>query len=161
MEALKNSCEAAGLCDVQTYLQSGNIVFRAPQSHHKKLPALLNARITQDFGFETAVLVLLAKEINLIAEANPLWPKSGGDEKLFHATFLSQSFTAASFKKFKLPTQTGERAEFVERVIYLHCPQGYGKTKLSNRYFEKLLGMSATTRNWRTVLALQEMCARH
>jgi uncharacterized protein (DUF1697 family) len=41
--------------------------------------------------------------------------------------------------------------------IYVFCPGGYGRTKLSNNYFERQLGVPATTRNWKTVLALHEM----
>jgi uncharacterized protein (DUF1697 family) len=47
------------------------------------------------------------------------------------------------------------------RVVLLHCPHGYGKTKLNNSYFERVLKVPATTRNWRTVLALQALCAAH
>jgi len=44
-------------------------------------------------------------------------------------------------------------------VIYLYCPNGYGRTKLNNAFFEKALKVPATTRNWRTVRALQELAA--
>jgi uncharacterized protein (DUF1697 family) len=43
--------------------------------------------------------------------------------------------------------------------VYLHCPQGYGRSKLSNAFFEKQLGVAATTRNWRTVTTLAELAA--
>ena len=46
------------------------------------------------------------------------------------------------------------------RVVYLYCPNGYAKTALTNAYFEKALGSRATTRNWRTVRALQALCAK-
>ena len=41
-------------------------------------------------------------------------------------------------------------------AVYLHCPNGYGRSKLSNAFFEKHLGVAATTRNWRTVTTLAE-----
>lgn len=160
MDALKSSCEALGLRDVATYLQSGNVIFSAPPAQAKKLPALIKARIVQDFGHDVEVLVWPEKELKRLADANPLWPKSGGNENLFHATFLAQPVSEKDFRNLKLPIQSGERAVLAGSAVFLHCPNGYGKTKLSNRYFEKALGVSATTRNWRTVLALKEMCAQ-
>ena len=45
------------------------------------------------------------------------------------------------------------------REVYLHCPNGYGKTKINNAFFERTLGVSATTRNWKTVTTLATMSA--
>ena len=69
----------------------------------------------------------------------------------------------AAFGKLELPADDGEEAAFVGApplatpVIYLKLPHGYGRTKLNNAWFERKLGTAATTRNWRTVLALAEM----
>jgi uncharacterized protein (DUF1697 family) len=75
-----------------------------------------------------------------------------------HATFLFQQPDGATFAQLELPAAPGERALLVGRVVYLHLPHGYGRTKLSNAYFERKLG-PATTRNWRTVSALVELSA--
>jgi len=159
MTELQNSLSALGYTDVQTYLQSGNVVFSAAKSDESKLAATIQKRITQDFGHDVPVLVLSAKELDVIANSNPLWPASGADGKLFHSTFLFHEVAAASFQMLKLPAAEGEGAVLVGKVVFLHCPHGYGKTKLNNSYFERVLKVQATTRNWRTVLALQAMCA--
>ncbi len=158
MTALQTSFTTLGLQEPQTYLQSGNVVFRAASTDTPVLAQTIAAQITQDFGHAVPVLVLSAAELEVIAQSNPLWPPEGGDEKLFHATFLFQPVAQARFNALKLPAATGERAVLVENTVLLHCPEGYGKTKLSNSTFEKLLGVPATTRNWRTVLALRAMC---
>jgi uncharacterized protein (DUF1697 family) len=157
MADLRKSCEALGLEDVRTYLQSGNVVFRADKAP-RKLAAALKARITRDFGHEIGVLVLSAKELDRVAASNPLRPR-GGEESLFHATFLFEPVPPARFRKLELPAQPGERAVLIGQAVLLHCPHGYGRTKLNNGYFEKSLRVSATTRNWRTVLALRDLCA--
>ena len=77
---------------------------------------------------------------------------------MFHATFLFQPVLKRSFEALKLPLAPGESAVLAGQVVLLHCPHGYGRTKLNNGYFEKVLGVAATTRNWRTVLALQQLC---
>lgn len=158
MPALRDSVSRLGFRDIQAYLQSGNLVFRTDQTDVTTLASKIKTSITQDFGHDVAVLVLPAKDLALIAHSNPLWPKSGGDETLFHCTFLFQPVSPTVFHALKLPAAPGERAVLVEQAILLHCPHGYGKTKLNNSFFERALGVPATTRNWRTVLALQALC---
>ncbi|MDO8294241.1 MAG: DUF1697 domain-containing protein [Gallionella sp.] len=158
MPALRDSLSRLGFQDVQTYLQSGNIVFRTDQTDVATLAAKIKARITQDTGHDIPVLVISAKDLALIANSNPLWPKSGGEETLFHCTFLFQPVSPGIFQALKLPAANGERAVLVGSAVLLHCPHGYGKTKLNNSFFERALGVPATTRNWRTVLALQALC---
>jgi uncharacterized protein (DUF1697 family) len=160
MSQLRESMTSLGLKDVRTYLQSGNVVFRAGQSGRVALAAKVKARIAQDLAHEVPVLVLSGKALDGVVNSNPLWPRSDGEEKLLHGTFLFQPVSQGSFRALKLPASADERAVLVGRVVMLYCPDGYGKTKLTNSYFERALGVLATTRNWRTVLALQELCAK-
>jgi uncharacterized protein (DUF1697 family) len=158
MLALRDSVSRLGFRDVQTYLQSGNIVFRADLIDEAALAVSIKARIALDFGHEVPVLVLSSGDLSRIANSNLLWPKTGGEESLFHCTFLFEPVSADIFQALKLPATAGERAVLVGRTVLLHCPHGYGKTKLNNNFFERALGVAATTRNWRTVLALQALC---
>jgi uncharacterized protein (DUF1697 family) len=161
MAELRNSFSGLGFTGVQTYLQSGNVVFSTVKSEEGKLAAVIQKRIAHDLGLEIPVLVISAQELDAIVKSNPLWPVSGGDERLLHGTFLFLPVAPAGFQMLKLPAIEGERAVLAGKVILLHCPHGYGKTKLNNGYFERALKVPATTRNWRTVLALQELCASH
>lgn len=154
MPALRDSVSRLGLRDVQTYLQSGNIVFRTDQTNEAALAASIKGGIAQDFGHEVPVLVISAEDLERIVNSNPLWPKTGGEETLFHCTFLFQAVSPEIFQALKLPAAAGERAVLVGKAVLLHCPLGYGRTKLNNSFFERTLGVAATTRNWRTVLAL-------
>jgi uncharacterized protein (DUF1697 family) len=157
MAELQASCAALGLKGVRTYLQSGNVVFAADRADQPRLAGALHARIGEDFGHDVEVLVLAAEQLAQVVRSNPLWPAAGGDGTLFHATFLAEPVRADRFRKLILPARTGEQAVLVGQTILLHCPHGYGRTKLHNAFFEKALGVSATTRNWRTVLALHAL----
>lgn len=161
MGRLKESFSGLGFADVTTYLQSGNIVFNSAASNESKLAISIHDRIFQAFGFDVPVLVMSAGKIGEIANSNPLWLQTGGDEKLFHCTFLFQPVSPASFQSFDIPAVAGEQAVLKNNAVLLYCPHGYGKTKLNNNYFERKLGVKASTRNWRTVLALQALCAAH
>jgi uncharacterized protein (DUF1697 family) len=170
MAELRASMAAAGYGDAQTYLQSGNIVFDADADAGPKpataqdLAMAVHRVIEREFGCDVKVLVLTAAELTQVAAENPFLRAVGAgfDEKSLHATFLEEPVSEAAFGGLAMPAQPGEQATLAEggRVIYLHLPHGYGRTKLNNSYFERHLGVVATTRNWRTVLALAEMSAK-
>ena len=181
MAALRRLLEGLGLRDVRTYLQSGNAVFEAHDEAAHELSTAIEMRIERDMGPRVGVLVVPAEAFAQVAAANPFVGDPDLDEKWLHATFLfgasaESDFGAApeaafsavyetAFKKLTLPADEGEQAAFVGApplaapVIFLCLPHGYGRTKLNNSFFERKLGAAATTRNWRTVLALIEMSA--
>ena len=161
MAELRRTLRGLGLTGVETYLQSGNVVFDADADGDDAAEhaAAIHGLIEREFGHDVRVLVLTAAELAQIAAANPFLA-SGADEKHLHVTFLCAPADADGFAGRELPAQEGERAERAGPVIYLHLPHGYGRTKLNNSFFERALKTPATTRNWRTVCALAEMSAR-
>jgi uncharacterized protein (DUF1697 family) len=162
MAELQVSCLALGLQNVRTYLQSGNLVFDTKQTDTRKLASILTAMIAKKFKHDVDVLVLSARALNRIAATNPLRPPSSGDAQThFHATFLFEPTPAYRFGKLTLPARPNEKAALKGQVVLLYCPNGYGKTKLNNNFFERALRVVATTRNWRTVVALRNLCAEH
>jgi len=171
MAELRASMAAAGYGDVQTYLQSGNVVFEALGNDVAEQAAAVHGLIAREFGHDVKVLVLAAAELVQVAAANPFLsaggaePEAGAavDEKSLHVTFLEEPASEAAFAGLALPAEPGEQARIAAsgRVIYLYLPHGYGRTKLNMAYFERHLGVAATTRNWRTVLALAEMSTRY
>ncbi len=190
MAALRGGLTGLGFEGVQTYVQSGNVVFRAaaddppakaapakavlahrsPVQTARAHAATIASLIADQAGLDVTVLVLTAAEFAGIAAANP-FAASGADEKTLHVTFLAEQAagaeteagakagadTEAAFAALKLPAQEGEQAVLHDRVVYLRLPHGYGRSKLNNAYFERVLRTPATTRNWRTVKTLVEM----
>ena len=185
MADLRALLEGLGLTDVRTYLQSGNAVFEARDAEPAAaLATAIETRIERDIGPRVGVLVLPGEAMADVVAANPFLQTDAGlapEETILHATFLfgahgeadfgeasDQAYCAvykAAFGKLELPAVDGEEAAFVGApplatpVIYLSLPHGYGRTKLNNAWFERKLGTAATTRNWRTVLALAELVA--
>lgn len=159
MPALQQVLAGLGCEEVRTYLQSGNAVFQAKQEAPAKLAARMESALKKEHGVDAPVLVLTAKDLDAIATANPLLPKSGSfEETHYHATFPFEPVSRKDFEALTLPAAEGERAAWVNGTILLHCPHGYGRTKLNNNWFERALKVKATTRNWRSILALREMC---
>jgi len=183
MAELRASMTAAGYGNVRTYLQSGNVVFDADADAGRQaaaaqdLATAIHQVIAREFDLDVKALVLTAAELAQAAAANPFLPALGAgsaartepdaeaavDEKSLHVTFLEEPAPEAAFGGLALPPQPGEQAMLAAggRFIYLSLPHGYGRTKLNNSYFERHLGATATTRNWRTVRALVEMSAHH
>ena len=158
MAPLRSGFEALGLAEVRTYLQSGNVVFAVEGGDPSVLAAVIRARVAADFGHEVGVLVLTSREVVDVAHGNPFVAGDEAvDERHLHVTFLFERPSENEFVQLDLPAAEGERAVLAGRVVYLHLPSGYGRTKLTNAFFERKLGMRATTRDWRTVLALAGM----
>jgi uncharacterized protein (DUF1697 family) len=165
MAELREELSAAGLADVQTYVQSGNVVFRTDSDDPAEQAAALHDAISRGFGCDVQVLVLTHAELTRVSAGNP-FVVVGADEMYLHATFLFAPVAEAAFAGLELPAQEGELAALAGdegglggRVVYLHLPHGYGRSKLGNAWFERALKTPATTRNWRTVLALAELGA--
>jgi uncharacterized protein (DUF1697 family) len=157
MAQLRASLEALGLADVRTYLQSGNAVFRAPDTGEGAEQALaerISECIATDFGHAVEVLVLTAEQLAAIVADNPFAARPDADIKTLGATFLFSAIDEATFAALTLAVAPGEEAAWGGSVVYLHLPHGYANTKLDPG---RALKMPATTRNWRTVLALNEM----
>lgn len=158
MAPLRESLESLGFRDVTTYLQSGNVVFNAPGGAPREHASTIRSCLARTFGHDVSVLVLPSSEIDAIAGSNPLGQPTESDQKLFHVTFLFEAVPRDTFEKLVLPAREGEQAVLAGRAVMLHCPYGYGRTKLNNSFFEKALDVQATTRNWRTVLAIRRLC---
>ena len=163
MAELRGALGDLGFARVETYVQSGNIVFEASRGEAADQAAVLHDLIEGRFGHDVVVLTLTAERLAAVAAANPfLGVTPPPDEKWLHVTFLDEPAGAEEFAALDLPAEGDEAARLAGDgcAVYLRLPYGYGRTKLSNGWFERALKTSATTRNWRTVLALVEMSAR-
>lgn len=156
MAELRASLEAAGFLRVRTCLQSGSVVVDAATTDEAEHAAAIRAAVERRFCWGVGVQALAAARLARIAAENP-FPAGGADEQALHVTFLEEPAAEAAFVGLDLPAHGDEQAVVAGRVVYLHLPHGYGRTRLNNAYFERVLKTSATTRNWRTVLALVEM----
>ena len=151
MADLRRSLGALALEDVRTYVQSGNVVFRSA-SAATKVRTDLERRIARDFGLEVTVVLRSDVELRRVVEGNPLADGRRDPSKL-HVTLL-----AATPRPVRIDVASGsDEFEVAGREVYLYCPDGYGRSKLTNALFERKLGVAATTRNWKTMTTLLAM----
>jgi len=156
MDDLRALVEACGGQRVRTYVQSGNAVFDSARSA-SRVAAALGSSLREAVGNPVAVLLRGVTEMESVMASNPFL-RRGADERLLHVTFLAAAPSPAAVSA-TVPEATAGDDEFVVvgREVHVRCPHGYGRTKLSNAFFEKRFGTEATTRNWRTVAALVDL----
>lgn len=156
MKDLAAIFRAAECDDVRTYIQSGNVLFSASKALARRVPSAVAEAIEADFGFAVPVVLRTADELRSVAADNPFL-QDGADPAALHVAFLAKKPTAA--KAASLDPERSPPDEFAVRGkdIYLHCPNGVARTKLTNAYFDAKLGTTSTVRNWRTVLKLIEL----
>lgn len=149
MPDLRRIVTDLGGSDVETYLQSGNVVFRGP----KRIGDQLEQALLDQLGVRSQVLLRSHAELQAVVEASPY--AAGG--KVVSVTFLDAKPAKTKVDEIDADAYGDDEFTVIGREVYLHTPGGYGRSKLGNSFWEKKLGVKATTRNWNTVEALTEL----
>lgn len=160
MDVLRQLYAELGFTDIQTYIQSGNVVFRAETTDTQTVEANIVDKIFNTLGFVIPVLVLTIDELRNALESNPFSSGSNLEASFQHLTFLSATPDVDLLSKIVAGNYAQDEFRCAGKTIYLYCPTGYGNTKLNNTFFEKKLRLTATTRNLRTVTELLAMAER-
>lgn len=139
---------------VETYIQSGNVLFFSDTTNNKIIREKIEKKIKEQFSYQVQVIIKTPDELICALRNNPfLKDKKKNVEKIYF-TFLSEKPPVANINKLKEVDYSPEEYTMDGDTIYLFFPNGYGKAKLNNNFFEKKLNVFATTRNYKTVKAL-------
>ncbi len=155
MELLKNIFVSAGYQNVVTYIQSGNVVFNSDIVDNQILRSHIERQIKEGTGHDVVTIVKRLKEVQGAIERMP-FTVTEEVAKHAHIMFLSQPPDPSSIELLRPWLLEGEQIELAGSELYLMTP-AYGKTKLSNAFIEKKLGVSSTARNWLTVNRVVEL----
>ncbi len=158
MDRLRAVCASLGFANPRTYLQSGNLVFDATASQ-SKVQLEIERKLAGETRLPARVLVRSAAELKRLIAKNPFLKDNAVDRARLHVTFLSEAPTKEALKRLAAVDAGADEFRAIGSEIYLHCPMGYGHSKLSNNQLERLLDRTATTRNWNTVTTLAEMAS--
>lgn len=146
----------AGCQDVRTYIQSGNVVFTLADDQAAGLAAEVSQRLLQQTGLRLPLVLRSRAELADAVQRNPFLA-SGADPAALHVMFLADWPSEGATAGLDPHRSPPDVYAVVGREIYLHCPEGLARTKLTNAYFDSKLGTLSTGRNWRTTLTLLEM----
>lgn len=161
MDALKQLYTDLGFAKVQTYIQSGNVIFQNAEAKPEELARLIAEKITEKFGFDVPVMVIVREEFEKIVLNNPfLKDTTKKDVAHWHITFLSALPTPENLSKILPVSYLPDEFQVLGKAIYIYCPNSYSNSKLTNSFFETKLKVTATTRNWKTSKELLEIAEK-
>ena len=161
MDALRLLYAELGYSAIQSYIQSGNIIFNSGLSDIPKLENNIREKIFETFGLNVSVLVMTAGELNTALQNNPFIKDKMKNPAFIHLTFLSRLPDKELVEKIPAGFYLPDEFFISGKIIYLYCPAGYGNTKLSNNFFENKLKLTATTRNLNTSNVLLNLAEKN
>lgn len=153
MQELRDLLKSSGFENVQTYIQSGNIILES-KKEKTEIAQEIKEAIDKKFGYDVPVIIRTVDEWKRIIDKVP-YPLNEG--KSLYFTFLDRVPEKTEITINKLDS---DEYTIINDVVYLYCLGGYGNTKLSNNIFEKKLEVKASTRNYRTTMKLLEMATK-
>jgi uncharacterized protein (DUF1697 family) len=157
MATLRELFEAAGASEVETYIQSGNVVYTASAKLARTLPEQVRAAISETFEFDVPIVARNAAQLHEVAKAHPFVDRVT-DEKLLMVAFLDRTPSAAKLAGLDVKSRSpGDFLEVRGQHVYLAFPNGSGRSKLDANWLDRSLDAVGTWRNWRTVQALLEL----
>ena len=159
MKELSAKMTAAHFESVRTYIQSGNILFRADAKRADELPSDIAALIKKHFKLEVPVVVRTQAELSKLASAHPFEAVPGANDKTLNVAFLSGTPLAEHVALLDPTRSPQDHFRVVGRDIFLFYGGGVAGTKLTNAYFDSKLKVVTTVRNWKTVRTLAELAA--
>lgn len=157
MKDLARMFADAGCTNVRTYIQSGNVIFEAPAGA-PGITELVKAKIEKRFGYRIPVILRTSQQLLKIIRDNPFLA-AGADQKALHVYFLADLANARAIGTLDPGRSAPDAFHVRGQEIYLHLPNGMGRSKLTNTYFDSKLSTTCTARNWATVLKLAAMMA--
>jgi len=156
MQDLKMLLAALSFENVQTYIQSGNIVFESSWTDEQLLAKKIQASIYEKYGFDVPVIIIKATVYHKLIEANP-FVTAQVDTKKLYCVFLNEKPRQEAITSFKDLSFGSDNYFLADKIIYIQYASKISDSKLSNAIVEKKLAVIATARNWRTSLKLFEM----
>lgn len=156
MEVLRRLFVEAGCLHVETYIQSGNVVFSAPDEVRNGLADRVRTAIEAAHGLKVPVVLRSIDQLRAVATGNP-YLTQGADESTLHVMFLSNIPDTDSIQTLDPARSPGDSYQIISQDIFIHLPNGVANSKLTNAYFDSRLKTTGTQRNWRTVTKLLEM----
>jgi uncharacterized protein (DUF1697 family) len=159
MADLKVALSILGLTDIQTYIQSGNVIFNTQTKDDDfDLAMKIERLIQKEFDLDVPVVVRSSSELQVAVKKNPFYIPEADINRL-HLTFLKEKPSAEKVKLAETYHFEPDRFKINNQDVYVYCHGSYHESKLTNNFFESKLKVGATTRNWKTVLKLLELSA--
>lgn len=159
MAELRALAQALGFTAVDSYIQSGNLLFEA-SGKASTLEARLERAIATHFGFEVPTLVRDARQWRALVAANPLAKLAQQDPAHVLVGLAKAKLRREALPELRARVQAPERVELAADALWIHYAAGVARSKLTPAFLDRCAGSTVTARNWRTVLELERLLTR-
>ena len=160
MEELRALCGKLKLRDVQTYVQSGNLVFRSDERDLAALAKKIESGIEKKFHFRPRVILRKVAEMRKVIARNPFANRRGIEPNRLLVTFLAGEPSAEAREEVRAMKTDPEEMHIDGQEAYIYYPNGMARPKLSWPAVERVLKVTGTARNWNSVTKLLEMAEK-
>ena len=160
MDVLRALCESLGLESPQTYIQSGNVVFKTKERNLKQLARKIEQAIEGKVGFRPAVILRTVAELAETLATNPFAKRRDLNPSKLLITFLAEAPSALALKELAKIEADPEEMMVNGCEIFVYFPDGMGRSKFPWTRIGKILGSTGTGRNWNTANKLLEMAQK-
>ncbi|MCF8273646.1 MAG: DUF1697 domain-containing protein [Flavobacteriaceae bacterium] len=158
MAELRQLLSNSGFENVQTYIQSGNVLLQSSENNLQKIEETIKNAILNYFGFEVSVLVTTRPNLIRVFDDCPF---SEEKKKASYFMMLHDTPEEELVKAVSKKTYEGEEYKIIKDCIYFFCANGYGQTKFNVNFFERHLKTFATARNYNTMVKLLSLCSEY
>jgi uncharacterized protein (DUF1697 family) len=155
MADLRTACAETGLGEVQTYIQSGNLIL--DHADPAKAEAALEALIADRFGLDVPVIARTAAQWAELVATCPLPDEARDAPRALHLLLCKKPPAKDAIAALRDRAKHGETITRWGPEIAIHFTNGVADSKLAPTLIDRLIGSPATARNWNTVLKLDEM----
>jgi uncharacterized protein (DUF1697 family) len=151
MKELVTVFEAAKCKNVETYIQSGNVVFEASENVAKSIATVATAAIEKRFKVKSPIVLRTASELDTVFRTNPFAKKKGVDPDSLYVMFLADAPDAKAVASLDPNRSPPDELVVRGREVFLRLLNRASKTKITNAWLDSKLATVSTARNWRTV----------
>ncbi|MBI9035969.1 MAG: DUF1697 domain-containing protein [Bacteroidales bacterium] len=156
MADLRKHYESLSFQNVRSYIQSGNLVFQSEESDQRKIENLISDKIKEVYGYDVPVIIRTKQEWNRVVSTNPFLDKID-DINFLSVSFLSDIPEKSILEVIVAQNTDGDRIMSSGKEFYAYTNNGFRNTRFTNTFMEKKFKLNITTRNWKTILKLQEI----
>ena len=143
-----------GFEDAETFIQSGNVIFRTPSENESATTDKIEKSIKQRFGYDIRVMIRNIEELRVIFSSNPFTGEEKFDPALTAVILLHEIPSEAQIQKVINADYPPDKFKIIGREIFIFCPNGFGRSKIYTNFFENKMGVTGTARNWKTITTI-------
>jgi uncharacterized protein (DUF1697 family) len=141
-----------GFKDVETFIQSGNVLFRTPSENSESATAgKIEKSIKQRFGYDVPVMIRNIEELRVIFSSNPFTGEEKFDPARTAVILLHEIPSEDQIQRVIKADYPPDKFKIIGREIFIFCPNGFGRSKIYTNFFENKMGVTGTARNWKTI----------